>query len=87
MLHHQLNMLPLSSHITPLPMGEGLGVGLLFLSSPPATSPPFPTHLSVIKHIDNQWIKTVKRAKWHIGTKKQKTKNDMIDTIKLIVHT
>lgn len=31
MLHHQLNMLPLSSHITPLPMGEGLGVGLLLL--------------------------------------------------------
>ena len=31
MLHHLLNMLPLSSHITPLHIGEGLGVGLLIL--------------------------------------------------------
>lgn len=32
MLHHLLNMLPLSSHITPLHIGVGLGVGLLILS-------------------------------------------------------
>lgn len=31
MLHHLLNMLPLSSHITPLHIGVGLGVGLLIL--------------------------------------------------------
>ena len=31
MLHHQLNMLPLSSHVTPLHIGVGLGVGLLIL--------------------------------------------------------
>lgn len=31
MLHHLLNILPLSSHITPLHIGEGLGVGLLIL--------------------------------------------------------
>ena len=31
MLHHLLNMLPLSLHITPLHIGVGLGVGLLIL--------------------------------------------------------